>query len=1138
MKWKMKRLLGLFLSLALVLGLFPGMSLTAYADGGSIDAGNGESVTISSDQNCTNFYVFDGSTLTVNQGVTLTLNISNGNSFNLFDDSTLQLHGTLAGSVGSGAMWMDNTYINVYLSDGAKYTVTGLTCMDGDNYLRYYGYDAATDGNGTVSVTSGSTAVTASSIGYKTTTYTFTATPASGYKFKNWTKGAGGEVLGSDASINVTCEQNGQYQVYANFESDKTAQTITASDVTVTYGDTGKKIEASTNGDGTLSYAVKSGGAVTVDENTGALTIVKSGSAVITVTAAETATYAQATKDVNVTVNTKAMTVSAENVNVTVDGQPHGITVNVTDPASGATVKYGTEVGTYNLDASPTQTEAGELTVYYQVTADNYTTYTGSAKVTVNAKQTQTITASDVTATYGDMDKKISATTNGNGAISYAVKDGSTEYIDVNSSTGALTIKKVGTATVIVTAAETSTYTQATKEVTVTINKANAVAATVTANNRTYDGTEKPLVTVTGEATGGEMQYALGTATAATQPYTTSIPTATNAGIYYVWYKVVGNENYNDTKPVCLADIKIAKREVALEWSDTSMVYNGEPQLPTVAIKNKVEGDEVSAVLTGGSTDAGYFEATVAGLEGKDADNYAVPKNNSKVCSIAKAAPVISVSMPNRTYGDAATVPDVTGVPDGKTAIIEYKPIDANVYTTTAPVNAGKYKVRATLKGDNNYETVSAVYNFVIYPKEVTLTWGETEFIFNGKDQVPSVTVSGFVGTDELTADVAGAATAVGTHTATVLSLNGKAADNYKLPADTRKTFTIIKAELPDDEGDNPAKLTMPGWTYGDSAPDPVIENNIGGGTVNFSYAKDTVAEGGEDTLDYVNGKPSEAGSYIVKAEIGATENYEAAVRYARFVIRPREAVVEWGDTAFVYDGQKHKPSCEVTNLVNSDKCEVTVSVAGDTSAVGEYIATVSGLSNENYALSGTTSTVFTVSKDRPALSVSMTGWIYGDEANSPIVEGNTGNEQVTYTYYTDEELKEKTGADNGAATVGGIPSYAGNYYVEAVTEATASYEGGRAVAGFTIGKRNLDIGWMDISYTYDGRSHVPSVDALNKVTGDELILTVHGVAVDAGDYEASVEITGASVSNYNLPAITTQRFGISKRVAHFLYIP
>ena len=203
----------------LAAAFFTGLSANAQ----SINAFGGQSVTISSDQTCTSFDVLDGSTLTVNQGVTLTLNMNDGHSFILFDNSNLELHGTLAGSVGSGATWMDNTYINVYLSDGAKYTVTGLECMDGYGYLCYYGYDAATDGHGTVSVTNGSTAVTASSIGYSSTTYTFTATPSSGYRFVNWTKGAGGEELGTDASINVTCEQNGQYQVYANFEEDAPA---------------------------------------------------------------------------------------------------------------------------------------------------------------------------------------------------------------------------------------------------------------------------------------------------------------------------------------------------------------------------------------------------------------------------------------------------------------------------------------------------------------------------------------------------------------------------------------------------------------------------------------------------------------------------------------------------------------------------------------------------------------------------------------------------------------------------------------------------------------------------------------------------------------------------------------------------
>ena len=245
-----RKLLSFLLTLAMVVGLVPGMSLTAYADtsinGHHIKVYDSAMGTVKNDMTCTMLLVYNNSTLTINQGVTLTLD---NPGFSLMDHSKIILFGTLAGRADSGVEWKDRSYILVYLSDGAKYTVTGLSCGDGDSYLVYHGYDAATDGNGTVSVKNGSTNVNSASKGYKTTTYTFTATPSDGYKFKNWTKGASGEVLGTDASINVTCEQNGQYQVYANFESEKTAQTITAEDVTATYGDTDKSVSGTTTGD-------------------------------------------------------------------------------------------------------------------------------------------------------------------------------------------------------------------------------------------------------------------------------------------------------------------------------------------------------------------------------------------------------------------------------------------------------------------------------------------------------------------------------------------------------------------------------------------------------------------------------------------------------------------------------------------------------------------------------------------------------------------------------------------------------------------------------------------------------------------------------------------------------------------------
>lgn len=197
----------------------------------------------------------------------------------------------------------------------------------------------------------------------------------------------------------------------------------------------------------------------------------------------------------------------------------------------------------------------GNYTIFAQYMGDdNYYSTNQTMNFEVIERNTQNITASDVTAVYGDTDKKVSAKTDGDGEISYAVKEGSGDYIAVDAETGALTIKKVpktGEAYVVVTAAATKDYDEATKEVKVTINKGEGVPATVTANDSNNDGTEDPLVKISGDVTGGTMQYALGTddKTAPEDGWDKNIPKMDEAGTYYVWYKVVGNENYNDSKP-------------------------------------------------------------------------------------------------------------------------------------------------------------------------------------------------------------------------------------------------------------------------------------------------------------------------------------------------------------------------------------------------------------------------------------------------------------------------------------------------------------------------------------------------------------------------------------------------------------
>ncbi|MCI9469484.1 MAG: cadherin repeat domain-containing protein, partial [Oscillospiraceae bacterium] len=96
--------------------------------------------------------------------------------------------------------------------------------------------------------------------------------------------------------------------------SDKDPITLTADNVKFTYGDTAEHKVVGTvttaGYTGKITYAVKSGDAITIDPNTGVITAPKAGTATVTVTAAEAGNFGSATKDVTVTVDKKSLSVT------------------------------------------------------------------------------------------------------------------------------------------------------------------------------------------------------------------------------------------------------------------------------------------------------------------------------------------------------------------------------------------------------------------------------------------------------------------------------------------------------------------------------------------------------------------------------------------------------------------------------------------------------------------------------------------------------------------------------------------------------------------------------------------------------------------------------------------------------------
>lgn len=102
-------------------------------------------------------------------------------------------------------------------------------------------------------------------------------------------------------------------------------------------------------------------------------------------------------------------------------------------------------------------------------------------------------------------------------------------------------------------------------------------------------------------------------------------------------------------------------------------------------------------------------------------------------------------------------------------------------------VREGGYALQLTQpEGANpNYSITFVDGMFTINQRLLTVTWGTTEFTYDGKEHCPVATLGNVVGNDDLGATVEGSQTEVGTsYKATLAELTGKTAGNYVLPAD------------------------------------------------------------------------------------------------------------------------------------------------------------------------------------------------------------------------------------------------------------------------------------------------------------------------------------------------------------------
>ena len=102
-------------------------------------------------------------------------------------------------------------------------------------------------------------------------------------------------------------------------------------------------------------------------------------------------------------------------------------------------------------------------------------------------------------------------------------------------------------------------------------------------------------------------------------------------------------------------------------------------------------------------------------------------------------------------------------------------------------VRDGGYALQLTQAKDANpnYNITFVDGVFTINQRLLTVTWGTSEFVYDGKEHCPVATLGNVIGKDDLGATVEGSQTEAGaSYTASLTALTGKAAGNYALPTE------------------------------------------------------------------------------------------------------------------------------------------------------------------------------------------------------------------------------------------------------------------------------------------------------------------------------------------------------------------
>ena len=255
----------------------------------------------------------------------------------------------------------------------------------------------------------------------------------------------------------------------------------------------------------------------------------------------------------------------------------------------------------------------------------------------------------------------------------------------------------------------TGNFTGTVKDMATGMDKADSgiSLAPITVKDLYYNKNAQVLITA-GGAVGGTLKYSIDNKAT----WSKELPKGTDAGEYYVWFKVFGDENHNDTYTNSL-HVTIAKASVAIP-TVSGKVYTGGTLTADIT-----DGEHYTVSGNNGGTEVGRYDVK---LKLRDDANYYWEGKEKDVSiitvdfniSAAENKWTTEPSITGWTYGERANAP-VYGAKFGNVTVEYKKASDADsAYTIAVPANAGDYNVRLSVAATNNFGALTKALDFTI----------------------------------------------------------------------------------------------------------------------------------------------------------------------------------------------------------------------------------------------------------------------------------------------------------------------------------------------------------------------------------------------------------------------------------------